>query len=140
MKSGRLLRLYCQKMSVVHAGRMIAGFSTGYSIFCGPVRLGGICRSAMGLERRSTIAMSGGAHGVSGKAYLMPWPKRSRIVSSSLMRPSLKPIALRQAQKGRTGRRYWTLTRRCTSKVHVAIDAKGRPHRLEITGGHVYDS
>lgn len=27
-----------------------------------------------------------------------------------------------------------------TSKVHAAVDAQGRPLRIEITGGHVHDS
>ena len=44
-----------------------------------------------------------------------------------------------------SGAGYWLLTRQCflggrTCKVHAAVDAKGRPLRLAISGGNVHDS
>ena len=44
-----------------------------------------------------------------------------------------------------SGAGYWPLPRQCflgcrTSKIHAAVDTKGRPLRVAISGGNVHDS
>jgi hypothetical protein len=76
------------------------------------VHPGVTCRSAMARAPRSITAMPDGARAASGKRSSMPWrgaqgqPDLHRQLHLSRL------TARRLGQKGRTGRRYWTLTRR----------------------------
>ena len=59
--------------------RTTARSSMASSIFCAPGRHGATCRGAMGLERRSTIAMFDWGGAVFGRWCLMRWPGKVRI-------------------------------------------------------------